>query len=798
MFLQVIWNPNLHQTSLLISPEESNKEFQVILSFILKEDISNSFIQNLIGYHDLGLSYSVDHYLWLSHIHLTKNILAFLHVIDFIDLEEKDLRSFNQFALSHQLSINDYHNLGYQSPVKTIPRDLSSQPSFMSAFLQVGDFSKRLLRTTFDFDANQLIITINKRVIPAQHFFNHLNSDRDRLRIKESLAFPFEEKTPFIDFISSLTIYSEENKKNNENNEQNNISSFHSDHSLSDDKITTYIEKNLIKEDITKLYSIPFLNSALSNNIDNIENKDIKEDLKQKVLEDFSEDNFRDLFADRHIEDFPTVIDAYVDVSDNSVYIEQLEKDTTFQVVNNDFTDELTDDFLVHIEDHLEKQSIPDNIESIEDIEIINETNEESSISVDELVDSINDIFEESVPELELIDIIELPLISFLINVNKNNDDILDNFFINNDVNEELHQFSVEDILSVVNTEVSIFENTISDKKKKTGKNKYEKRSQKNLEKNIKESMNNNASLITIDDEYKEDENNDIENTPIIEIISSESIIQHTLDKNETIPLVIYPILSSVNLKEPLILDCVEHLFIIEFLLSADLVDYSIILESVTSNFFEDSQKRLMDLAMNGDINGIEELYRNYPDFEKPLLNFNYEGDNPLCIASFYENLDIIKKLIDYGWNPNYFDSNLNNALIIASAEGHKHIVRYLLTKNLQINFQNKIGYTALHFAVNDCNHRIVKLLLEAGADVEISDNDRNTPLSIAAFKGDINSTKLLLNTRINVHTKNKKGYDARSIALISKNHAVAKLIEDKIISEKHNHSLPPIIEKNI
>ena len=87
--------------------------------------------------------------------------------------------------------------------------------------------------------------------------------------------------------------------------------------------------------------------------------------------------------------------------------------------------------------------------------------------------------------------------------------------------------------------------------------------------------------------------------------------------------------------------------------------------------------------------------------------------------------------------------------------------------------------------------------MLEAGADADLSDNDKNTPLSIAAFKGDINSTRILLQNKINIHAKNKKGYDARSIALIAKNHSVAKLIEDKIILEKHNYSLPPIIEKN-
>ena len=139
----------------------------------------------------------------------------------------------------------------------------------------------------------------------------------------------------------------------------------------------------------------------------------------------------------------------------------------------------------------------------------------------------------------------------------------------------------------------------------------------------------------------------------------------------------------------------------------------------------------------------------------------------------------------------------MNNALIIACAEGHKHIVKFLLTQHIHINFQNKKGFSALHFAVNDCNHRIVKLLIENGADVNSIDNDRNSPLSIAAYKGDFQSTKLLLEAQINIYVQNKSGYDARSIALIFKHHSIAKLIEDKIIEHKHKKNISPIIQKN-
>lgn len=753
MFLHVIWNKNLKQTSLLVSPTDSFKDFPVIISFDLKEDIDTAFIQNFIANEEFQFLYIEDGYFWLENFHLTKNILAFLNAIDFIDLNPKDFIIFNQFILKNKLSINDFDNLGFQSPVKTIPRDLSTKPYFMSSFLDVGDFSKRLLRTTFSFENNRISITVNKRMISSQQFFNHLNSDRDRFRIKESLAFPFENKSQFVEFISSLSFFSDSVN-------------------ISDDSFDTQTisEKNLIKENSFAIPSILFLNSV------NLFEGTKTNDKLNQVLEDFSPDSVDTLsdnvLGDELASNYPSGI-PYTEGYDNSVYIEESIPENKF--VENEVIDELTEDFLVEIEMNLEQHEksiqtnqIPNNHEDTETIQEY--SSENSTVSVDDLVDSINNIFPEPSYNLELVDIIELPIIFFLSDHNKEkiSELLLDSYFVNHNVNEEIKNIPAEDILNVVKKEVSIFENTVS---------------------------NPETIINVINHEEKISTDSSIIDTPAL---TKNDFI---LEKNNTEKLHIYSIIKFLEIKKSLTIEHIENLIVIDFLISVDFEENKINLEeNVDSNFnfIEENKKKLLDLAMLGDIHGIEDLYKNYPEFEKPLINFNYEGDNPLCISSFYENLDLLKKLIDYGWNPNYFDSNLNNALIIACAEGHKHIVRYLLTQDVQINFQNKIGYTALHFAVNDCNHRIVKLLLEAGADVEITDNDRNTPLSIAAFKGDINSTKLLLQTRINVHTKNKKGYDARSIALIAKNHAVAKLIEDKIISEKHNHSLPPIIEKNV
>lgn len=846
MFLQVIWNNNLKQTSLIASLTESCEDYQVIISFPLKEDISTEFVQNFIGSPQFQFLYIEDAFLWLENYHLTKNILAFFNVLDFIELNEQHLQLIDTFIHNKELSTNDFENLGFQSPVKTIARDFKNNPGFMKYFLNIADSSKRLLRTTFSFENEKILITINKREITAQQFFNHLNTNRDRLRIKESLAYEFENKENLFSYVLSLNIFTpKDNQIDNppttilqdndssenieledteiEENQNLNVELFDTDDVNSD--VTQSQEVFLIKEKTISLDLHSFLSL---DNTNDVNGKDTSSKIEE-ALENFHDNqnnNFNDFFStERTYEEYSLPENTtYIEEYDNSVFIEQKIEENNQAIIDIDSVEEeLTEDFLVEIETNLQKheQNILDsyNNDIEEDVED-NDNTELHFVSVDDLVDSINNIIEEPELILELIDIIDLPLVLFLsdykpaIKDNIIDSNFIDNYFIDSDVNEEINQFSAEEVLTVVNTEVSIFENTVSDKKKKSGKNKKDKLSLSVINKDEEVINLIDKETIAVATEPKLDIVDNQNITPLIEIDEthnysevdnlfndnvSYATMENKLEKIHCFDLSAIQFLEKVEIKPSLLIHAVELLPIIDFLIYVNIVDSSSSVEVYEQNFnfFEENKQRLIELCINNELDLIDDLYRNYPEFEKPLINFNYEGDNPMCIASFYENLDLLKKLIDYGWDANYFDSNLNNALIIAAAEGHKHIVRYLLTQNVQINFQNKIGYTALHFAINDCNHRIVKLLLEAGADVEISDNDRNTALSIAAFKGDINSAKLLLQTRVNVHTKNKKGYDARSIALIAKNHAIAKLIEEKIVSEKHNHSLPPIIEKN-
>jgi len=828
MLLQVILNQDLQQTTLCIAEHDLHNEFSVILSLPLKKEISNSFIQNFIAYDEFNFSYLDDEYFWLENISITKNILSLLNAADFIELTIKDLEYIDQIALQNNIEINEFENLGYQSPIKTIPRDLSSKPKHLDKFISIGDKSPKLLHTYFYFENNDISFIINKRNINSYQFFHHLNSNFDRIRFKTSLTNPFIDDNKLIKFITSLDYYVENNNLNhitNESEETLNINYDNYSKNFIEHSNNEYIVDNTLHEnDLNNNINNPQIldeslhnnEISLSNNENTIFTNNVDEELVNNENIFFEKDNIhqispisfvlsfsiendkiiieKELENKKFDDDIKSLEDRFYDFFNEESSEEEFFLEPIKNITDEDIKEQIRE---FQKNNPVELKNKKDILKNIKKINIENKPEPisltEEILPIDDVVNYINDVVDESV-KLERNNIHNISLHDFIISSKIKNP--IDESFLNEWteilLEDEIDKID-DNVLNEVNEEVSIFENIVPI---------------------IKDNIifNNNS-----------DENKELflvkSNSCFVYYIDfiSSCILSHTLNLEKKSIIDIYHFIQSYeiinetiesiasndeNTYDEIINETIESTISNDKNTSDETINE--IIENTISNdentlfSLEEEQQKLINFALNNDIDGIKNIYKNHFKNKKHLIDFNYYGDNPLCISSFKENIDLVKVLIEQGWNPNYFDSNLNNALIIAAAEGHKHIVKYLLTQKVQVNFKNKKGYTALHFAVNDCNHRIVKLLLDAGSDVNAQDNDKNTPLSIAAFKGDINSTKLLLKTHINVHLKNKQGYDARSIAIISKNNAIAKLIEEKIVNDKNNVNLPPIIEKNV
>jgi len=111
-------------------------------------------------------------------------------------------------------------------------------------------------------------------------------------------------------------------------------------------------------------------------------------------------------------------------------------------------------------------------------------------------------------------------------------------------------------------------------------------------------------------------------------------------------------------------------------------------------------KQELHKAAYNGNIEQVKRLLKNNPDPDER----DSFGGTALHAAMFQKNMDVIKILIDYG-----FDVNVQG---LAN------------------------GYTPLHDAVWANNLEAVKILLKHGAKVDIKGKDGLTPYSKAKQEG--------------------------------------------------------------
>ena len=196
------------------------------------------------------------------------------------------------------------------------------------------------------------------------------------------------------------------------------------------------------------------------------------------------------------------------------------------------------------------------------------------------------------------------------------------------------------------------------------------------------------------------------------------------------------------------------------------------------SEYLNIREKGLVDSCLKGDVRRFRRLLRfgsvdvnmavecgtfltiaafsGYMAITRELLSMpavdvnraQWKGATPLFMAAQQGHEDLVRLLLTApGIDPNLGMYNRKTTpLIIAAYKGREEVVKILLTaSSVRINLRQTDGSTAI-FAATQANFPgIVEALARRGADVNLTLFDGTSPLCHAAFKGNIEVLKRLL-----------------------------------------------------
>jgi len=141
-------------------------------------------------------------------------------------------------------------------------------------------------------------------------------------------------------------------------------------------------------------------------------------------------------------------------------------------------------------------------------------------------------------------------------------------------------------------------------------------------------------------------------------------------------------------------------------------------------------EKNVFDIARSGTLTEIQNLNKSNPDL---INSLNESKTSPLILACYRGNIEVAKFLIENVKDINY-NSDMGTALMAATYKNQPELVKLLLDKKANPDVSDANGTTALSLAVQFKNDQLVKLLLDHKADKKIKDNKGKTAFEYAVF----------------------------------------------------------------
>jgi len=205
-----------------------------------------------------------------------------------------------------------------------------------------------------------------------------------------------------------------------------------------------------------------------------------------------------------------------------------------------------------------------------------------------------------------------------------------------------------------------------------------------------------------------------------------------------------------------------------------------------------------------GHIDMVKLLLENGAD---PNSRERMSGATPLNLAVETGQKDMAELLLSRGANVNSRYGQINvTPLQIAASQGNKDLAALLIAHGADVNAMYesnwyKSDWTPLRYAIQNGNTEMIKLLIDNGARLDVTDRrgrslatvamyneDReivellltfgaNVTIHLAAFAGDLEQTKSLIDQGVDINLRDDRGYTPLHYAAMAGNTQVAELL---------------------
>ncbi|HSW75806.1 MAG TPA: ankyrin repeat domain-containing protein [Candidatus Saccharimonadales bacterium] len=209
---------------------------------------------------------------------------------------------------------------------------------------------------------------------------------------------------------------------------------------------------------------------------------------------------------------------------------------------------------------------------------------------------------------------------------------------------------------------------------------------------------------------------------------------------------------------------------------------------------------KFFDAVERGNISEVQQLLAQ--GVSKDIYN-NGVGDTALIVATRHQKREMVKFLIEQGFDKNAKNLIGHSALLIAAQNNDTDGIRDLCclgTQEIDVHTTDSLENTPLHIVADNDNYNGVFVLLKYGKACSFKQNSfGKTPLHTACAKGALNAVKSLLTYGDKqFELLDKGGRTALYWAIANENYNVAeKLVQEGV--EVHNpnyHKFKTVLEK--